>query len=158
RNPPDPHRVEVCMTRPNRRLAAALLLCAGLAISGCTPDRTTTTAAPTDEPPLPPGAIQLVAFDSCDAAPTNLRGALKEAVGPYGLPGNSSMMFKGAMEGDRAQLTDGQAAVPAPAGEGTSYSGTNTHEVGVDEPDLVKTDGKRIVVVSPGVLRVVNAA
>ena len=25
------------------------------------------------------------------------------------------------------------------------YSGTNTHEAGVDEPDLVKTDGRRIV-------------
>ena len=34
---------------------------------------------------------------------------------------------------------------PRPAGEQPSYSGTNTHEAGVDEPDLVKTDGRRIV-------------
>ena len=38
------------------------------------------------------------------------------------------------------------------------YSGTNTHEAGVDEPDLVKTDGRRIVTVSGGALRVVDAA
>lgn len=50
-------------------------------------------------------------------------------------------------------------AVPqAGAAAAPSYSGTNTHEVGVDEPDLVKTDGHRIVTVSRGVLRVINAA
>jgi hypothetical protein len=32
------------------------------------------------------------------------------------------------------------------------------HEAGVDEPDLVKTDGKRIITVNRGVLRVVDAA
>lgn len=36
------------------------------------------------------------------------------------------------------------------------HSGTNLHESGVDEPDLVKTDGRRIVTVSRGVLRVVD--
>src|SRR5690606_1177229 len=39
-----------------------------------------------------------------------------------------------------------------------NYSGTNTHEAGVDEPDLVKTDGRRIVTLSAGVLRVVETA
>jgi hypothetical protein len=39
-----------------------------------------------------------------------------------------------------------------------SFSGTNTHEAGVDEPDLVKTDGRRIVTVSRGVLRVIDPA
>ena len=39
-----------------------------------------------------------------------------------------------------------------------AYSGTNDHEVGVDEPDLVKTDGRRIVTVTGGVLRVVDVA
>jgi hypothetical protein len=38
-----------------------------------------------------------------------------------------------------------------------SYSGTNTAAAGVDEPDLVKTDGRRIVTVIGGVLRVVDA-
>jgi hypothetical protein len=38
-----------------------------------------------------------------------------------------------------------------------SYSVTNTATPGVDEPDLVKTDGRRIVTISGGVLRVVDA-
>ena len=33
---------------------------------------------------------------------------------------------------------------------------TNTHEAGVDEPDLVKTDGARVVSIVDGVLRVVD--
>src|SRR5919206_170118 len=55
----------------------------------------------------------------------------------------------------RAAAAPGAAA---PADATPDFSGTNTHEVGVDEPDLVKTDGKRIVTVSGGVLRVVDAA
>jgi hypothetical protein len=38
-----------------------------------------------------------------------------------------------------------------------SYSVTNTATPGVDEPDLVKTDGRRIVTISGAVLRVVDA-
>lgn len=38
------------------------------------------------------------------------------------------------------------------------HSTTNTHEAGVDEPDLVKTDGDRVITVNRGVLRVVDAA
>lgn len=47
----------------------------------------------------------------------------------------------------------GQAGAAAPG----SYSGTNTATAGVDEPDLVKTDGQRIVTITGGVLRVVDA-
>jgi hypothetical protein len=47
----------------------------------------------------------------------------------------------------------GQVGTTAPG----TYSGTNTATPGVDEPDLVKTDGRRIVTISGGVLRVVDA-
>ncbi|MCW2638580.1 MAG: Beta propeller domain protein [Dactylosporangium sp.] len=50
--------------------------------------------------------------------------------------------------------SDKVQALPAAPG----HSGTNTHEAGVDEPDLVKTDGRRIVTISRGTLRVVDAA
>jgi hypothetical protein len=39
---------------------------------------------------------------------------------------------------------------------GGPFSGTNTATPGVDEPDLVKTDGRRIVTISGAVLRVVD--
>ena len=32
--------------------------------------------------------------------------------------------------------------------EGVDFSGTNVQELGVDEPDIIKTDGNRIVVAS----------
>ncbi|MGW0435284.1 beta-propeller domain-containing protein [Micromonospora sp. NPDC003197] len=52
-----------------------------------------------------------------------------------------------------------QRALEAPAGSTTSaHSSTNTHESGVDEPDLVKTDGRRIVTVHQGKLRVTDPA
>ncbi|MFI5495513.1 beta-propeller domain-containing protein [Actinoplanes sp. NPDC051859] len=38
------------------------------------------------------------------------------------------------------------------------FSGTNSHEKDADEPDIVKTDGRRIVTVDRGTLRVVDAA
>jgi hypothetical protein len=50
--------------------------------------------------------------------------------------------------GDAGSLGAGTAA-------GSVVAGTNVQEVGVDEADLVKTDGRRIVTVLDGVLRVV---
>ena len=41
--------------------------------------------------------------------------------------------------------------------EGVDYSGTNVQELGVDEADIIKTDGRRIFVVSAGRLAVVDA-
>ena len=46
-------------------------------------------------------------------------------------------------------------AAPAPAQDG--FSTTNNQEEGVDEPDAVKTDGRRIFVAAGGTLRAVSA-
>jgi uncharacterized secreted protein with C-terminal beta-propeller domain len=46
-------------------------------------------------------------------------------------------------------------AAPAAA---PAYSGTNDYETGVDEPDLVKTDGRRIITVASGILQVIDVA
>ena len=64
--------------------------------------------------------------------------------------------------GMRAEPPPAPAGVDASAGfapgaEAPAHSGTNVHEAGVDEPDLIKTDGRRIVTVADGVLRVVDA-
>jgi len=42
--------------------------------------------------------------------------------------------------------------------EGVDFSGTNIQETGVDEADIIKTDGRRIYVVSSGQLVVVDVA
>ncbi|WP_433530530.1 beta-propeller domain-containing protein [Micromonospora sp. CA-263727] len=117
--------------------------------------------APADRsaPPMVPVA-SLVAFDSCTDALAELRAAAAAAVGPYGFDGGAVLF------GDRAAVGAESAArtfAAAPSGAmpedaGPEYSTTNNHEAGADEPDLVKTDGRRIVTVTGGVLRVVDPA
>ncbi|WP_326852067.1 beta-propeller domain-containing protein [Actinocrinis sp.] len=117
--------------------------------------------------------VSLVAFDGCTAALDGLREAADASVGPYGGPGTTvaSVFAEGAAgaQGSNAGAAP-RAAGPAAGAAGSmssgtsasgstpAYSGTNTHEVGVDEPDIVKTDGHRILTVAGGVLQVVDAS
>jgi Beta propeller domain len=131
--------------------------------------------------------VTLVRFTSCADALRNLRAAAGSTVGPEGFAvsidaasgagsgstaGTASQGPPGAAPGATAPAGAPAAANQAGAGpaaagradagqasEGAApgYSGTNTAEAGVDEPDLVKTDGRRIVTVIGGVLRVVDA-
>jgi hypothetical protein len=90
--------------------------------------------------------MRLVAYRDCSELLVSLRTATEQRVGPYGLNGEQRM-FKQAMPSAAAVAED------APA-----HSETNVHEAGVDEPDQVKTDGKRIILTSNGTLFVVDAA
>ncbi len=54
-----------------------------------------------------------------------------------------------AAPGDARTLT-APAAAPAPSAANASGTGTNVQETGVDEPDIVKTDGRRLVRIGPG--------
>ncbi len=142
------------MTGQRRRFAAAALgLVAGLALAGCTGGPGTSGKSA-----VPAGSMSLVAFRSCDDAVAGLRSAARASVGPYGLPGGGvAVSADEAAPGAMAAGSDAapRAAVP-PDTATPAYSGTNTHEAGVDEPDLVKTDGHRIVTVYRGVLRVID--
>jgi uncharacterized secreted protein with C-terminal beta-propeller domain len=103
--------------------------------------------------------LRLAAFNSCDDLLAGLRAAAKESVGPYGFGGGVDLAIGSMEKGAAADAPNGvgsRASVPQAATP--AYSGTNTHEVGVDEPDLVKTDGKRIVTINGGTLRVIDAA
>ncbi|HWG99328.1 MAG TPA: beta-propeller domain-containing protein, partial [Pilimelia sp.] len=87
--------------------------------------------------------------------------AAGDAVGPYGLAGDRMGVWFGGPEAVRAAGAEGGAPVPGARTAGDAapgHSTTNTHEAGVDEPDLAKTDGRRIVTVDEGVLRVVDPA
>ncbi|HKC28943.1 MAG TPA: beta-propeller domain-containing protein, partial [Jatrophihabitans sp.] len=107
-----------------------------------------------------PANMALVAYTSCDSLLAGLRGHTAAQVGPYGLAGGS--MGYGVASG--AALRGPVAAIPASAaangaGSATSapdHSGTNVQEVGVGEPDVVETDGRRIVSISNAVLRIVD--
>tara|TARA_B100000315_G_scaffold106532_1_gene97649 strand:+ start:4737 stop:7172 length:2436 start_codon:yes stop_codon:yes gene_type:complete len=125
-----------------------------------TPPATTTTVATVDvsEVELTSG---LIPFTACQDLLAYLRAEATERVGPYGL-GQGGGFFGGPVMLERAEMG---MAVPAPAMDmddagfamggfedgpmamGIDYSGTNVQELGIDEPDLIKTDGSRIVVV-----------
>ncbi|WP_246080162.1 beta-propeller domain-containing protein, partial [Nonomuraea mesophila] len=90
------------------------------------------------------GDVRLVAYSGCDDLLAGLREKAVRNVGPYGF-GNAMPMTA------RAEAK----AEPAATSE---HSTTNVHEAGVDEPDLVKTDGDRVVTVTDGTLRIIDAA
>src|SRR5215207_5965267 len=52
---------------------------------------------------------------------------------------------------------DGGARTPPPAPEGGDSSTTNIQEAGVDEPDIVKSDGTNVYTLTDGVLRASDA-
>jgi hypothetical protein len=138
-------------------------------LAGCT-----AATEPADRPaPAGPGEYRLVSFSDCGAALTKLRTAARENLGAWGMRrygfDADNGVGSGAESGTRVDAADaarGGPQAPAPDGakaapdgeKSTGHSGTNNHESGVDEPDLVKTDGKRIVTVQGGILRVVDAA
>ncbi|WP_205717784.1 beta-propeller domain-containing protein [Actinomadura soli] len=110
------------------------------------------------DPPVPAPPMRLVAYDGCDALLDGLRRATADKVGPYGLTDGPPMLA--LPEGDTA-LRKGPQSAEAPDGAQGSppqHSTTNSHEAAADEPDLVKTDGRRIVTLAGGELHVIDPA
>jgi len=138
-----------------RRTSAGAAVAVALLVGGCT----ATGSGP--GPERGTAELRLVAFDSCAETVTALRRAVADDVGPYGFGARSSRESL-ADGGPVAGAPDARAAAPpAPTGDESAakdHSTTNNHEAGVDEADLVKTDGRRIVTVADGVLRVVDVA
>ncbi|MFC0532959.1 beta-propeller domain-containing protein [Phytohabitans kaempferiae] len=141
---------------PRLAVAAGVPITLLVALAGCTSSPEPPSAPPVRDPVVLAGQVRLVAFDSCADGLSLLKKAAKEHVGPWGL-GGDGMPFA-AEGGARAAAGAADTAGGSSAREkAPNYSGTNTHEAGVDEPDLVKTDGQRIVTVQRGVVRVVDA-
>ncbi len=102
----------------------------------------------------------LTPFADCSTFLDHVKAEAAERVGPYGLNGNpwgyweGDVLMADEMTAEEAAMDD--AAQPASAGDSGdsasggegSYTGTNVQELGVDEPDIVKTDGTRILAVT----------
>ena len=105
----------------------------------------------------------LARFGDCDALLDYLHTEYSARVGPWGFSGDNwfgpmPMFGPAAMDeamAEAAEADDSAAVVPV---EGVDFSGTNVQEAGVDEADIVKTDGQRIFTLSSGRLVVVDAA
>ena len=168
---------------PRSTAATVVSLAALLALAGCAeapprPDQggpsrgTTLTPAPWDEAvarssvtALPAGF--LADFDGCADLLTYYQANALELVGPYGIGGHGGYAVDidgdGAMAGAAEDSVGGDASggdAGRASGQGSTpdHSSTNVQEEGVDEPDVVKTDGRVIVTVLNGKVRVVDAA
>jgi uncharacterized secreted protein with C-terminal beta-propeller domain len=107
-----------------------------------------------------PSALEaaLSRFSQCDDVLDFYVTHALELVGPYGLfdegwPIMEDAVMTTTMAAAAGEGEDGSVA-PAPRSEQPGYSTTNVQVQGVDEPDLVKTDGRRIFSLVNNTLRV----
>jgi hypothetical protein len=91
--------------------------------------------------------MRLAAYSGCQDLLSGLRTATAQQVGPYGL--NGPQIRTPIRLGDSPYGKDDASS---------AYSPTNVQVPGVDEPDLVKTDGHRIVALGNGRLQVIDPA
>jgi hypothetical protein len=105
----------------------------------------------------PAAAAPLTPFGDCDELDAWFTEQALELVGPWGLDGGGVVAGSGSWW--TRLLGGGDVTVASGAAEAASDSatGTNVQEAGIDEPDLVKTDGRRVVVVSNETLHVLEA-
>jgi hypothetical protein len=122
----------------------------------------------------PAAAATLTPFGDCGELDAWFSDTAADRVGPWGFDGGGAVAdglgLPPVLGGrDRAVASDtteaGAGGVGAPAaaeqgrtGEavGVGETGTNVQEAGVDEPDVVKTDGRRVVAVSGDTLDVLG--
>ncbi len=117
----------------------------------------------------------LTPFADCSAFLDHVKAVARERVGPYGLDGGPNYYLEDDVLVDLEMAADGgdmadepadePASAPSPdaggddsdsgSGDG-SFTGTNVQELGIDEPDIIKTDGDRILVVSENRLSYVD--
>jgi uncharacterized secreted protein with C-terminal beta-propeller domain len=89
---------------------------------------------------------RLVQFGSCGQLLSYAKAQAGRFVGPWGL---------GGVGGAVAVTEAARSSAPQ---AGVDYSATNVQEEGVDEPDLVKTDGKTLFAVAQGRLNAVDVS
>ena len=111
-------------------------------------------------PPAQAAPNRLVAFGTCG----QFLGYAKTHAAPFvtatGIGVSSTPILKAVpgvvTNGAASAATAGnQASAPV---EGVDYSGTNNQEVGVDEPDIVKTDGNTLYAAENGQLEAVDVS
>jgi hypothetical protein len=108
----------------------------------------------------------LPAFSSCKALLSYARGGARRTGGGVGVPTRAGALGAEALGRPSTVAVDGARPLPAvapqasakeDAGNATpSFSSTNVQEAGVDEPDLVKTDGRRVFAVTDGTLYAID--
>ncbi len=149
-----------------RKITIALAALA-VALTACTPEEPTATTVTIGTNPIErpvPQAFSLVPFDACEDFLVYVKDHAVDLVTPWGLGG-----VPGPWRGD-VFFEDFDVAIPATGAPeatgdargrpsqtpGVDFSTTNVQEIGVDEPDIVKTDGRRIVALSEQTLYLID--
>ena len=127
------------------------------------PTTTRTVHTPGQTGQMAFAAKGLEPFESCNEFLDYVILHAVDRVGPYGLDayGGDYRLSDadGAFAEDSAAESSPQTtSVASGVREGVDYSGTNVQVAGIDEPDVVKTDGERIFVVAQGKLHWIDAA
>jgi len=119
-----------------RRTLATLGATASLSLAGWA-----VLAAPPLTPPA--AASGLAAFSGCEELRQWYVDAALPLVGPYGFGYPIDVMEEGGMPPNVSMAQRSGSAPDQAVGNGET--GTNVQEVGVDEPDVAKTDGEIVV-------------
>jgi uncharacterized secreted protein with C-terminal beta-propeller domain len=135
------------------------LALAGLVVAALLSAAVSTAGAATKTGPR----AHLVAFNSCNAL-VGYAHRYAARAGGVGVPVRAVGAAPQTLERPAQQndnVTIGPTAAPAPAAAeqtagSTTFSGTNVQEAGIDEPDVVKTDGTHVYVIADGVLRIID--
>lgn len=125
--------------------AAAVLAAAGAVAAGLGADRAEASR---------PG---LERFESCEAFLRYVE-ANAAAVGPYALAQEEGQLAPGQLPAEDVAAAPEAETPAAGSAPGPNFSTTNVQEAGVDEPDVVETDGSRIFALANGTLYAVDAA
>ena len=147
-----------------RRIGGAVAALLALAMAAWMTVAATSAIAATPKPPAKAAAkAKLVPFPSCERFVSYARREARKLVDPFGLAGYVQAVPAGARAGipeaapspppgPMAPAAPMPAAADATGGalqtSGPTFSGTNLQEAGVDEPDIVKTDGERIFAIA----------
>ena len=100
-------------------------------------------------------------FNQCSELLDYLRTEAGKRVGPYGLDDDGGFGFPVPLRAEAMEesaMADSDASAPAAQGGDGGFSTTNVQVAGVDEPDIVKTDGNRILAVAQGALHYVDVS
>ncbi len=143
--------------KPVAGVALIGVLAALPALAGCAGVETASAADAT-----------LERFTSCAALTEYAQTKARESVGPYGLGGGVFVTHAGVA---RLGASGGRELAPAtaqPSGgaldssaakvPGRDFSTTNVQEAGVDEPDIVKSDGNRVFAIARNRLYAIDAS
>ena len=133
--------------RPAAGIAAVGALSALPVLAGCAGVETASAADAT-----------LERFTSCAALTKYAQTHAVADVGPYGI-GGGAVAMGAATARNATVVTDAlQAVAPEAKTAGSDFSATNVQEAGVDEPDIVKSDGNRIFALAKNRLYAVDVS